>query len=41
MIVEAVGASTERKPEQLWHDLRTAMREIRPDSDLSAPGLRW
>jgi peroxiredoxin len=24
----------------LWHDLRAASREIRPDWDLSAPGLR-
>jgi len=24
----------------LWHDLRTVMSEIRPDWDLSAPGLR-
>jgi peroxiredoxin len=24
----------------LWHDLRAATREIRPDWDLSAPGLR-
>ena len=24
----------------LWHDLRTVGREIRPDWDLSAPGLR-
>src|ERR1700729_1897829 len=24
----------------LWHDLRTVTREIRPDWDLSAPGLR-
>ena len=24
----------------LWHDLRDATREIRPDWDLSAPGLR-
>jgi len=24
----------------LWHDLRVAMSEIRPDWDLSAPGLR-
>jgi hypothetical protein len=24
----------------LWHDLREASAEIRPDWDLSAPGLR-
>jgi hypothetical protein len=24
----------------LWHDLRDATREIRPDWDLSMPGLR-
>ena len=24
----------------LWHDLRAVSREIRPDSDLSTPGLR-
>jgi hypothetical protein len=24
----------------LWHDLRDVTREIRPDWDLSAPGLR-
>jgi hypothetical protein len=24
----------------LWHDLRAAMSEIRPDWDLGAPGLR-
>jgi hypothetical protein len=24
----------------LWHDLRAATREIRPDWDLSEPGLR-
>jgi hypothetical protein len=24
----------------LWHDLRAVTREIRPDWDLSAPGLR-
>jgi hypothetical protein len=24
----------------LWHDLRAATREIRPDWDLSTPGLR-
>ena len=24
----------------LWHDLRVAMSETRPDWDLSAPGLR-
>jgi hypothetical protein len=24
----------------LWHDLRAVMREIRPDWDLSTPGLR-
>ena len=24
----------------LWHDLREATREIRPDWDLSTPGLR-
>ena len=24
----------------LWHDLRTVTREIRPDWDLSKPGLR-
>jgi hypothetical protein len=24
----------------LWHDLRTVTREIRPDWDLSNPGLR-
>jgi hypothetical protein len=24
----------------LWHDLRTATAEIRPDWDLSTPGLR-
>src|SRR5215217_276331 len=26
--------------DDLWHDLRTATREIRPDWDLSTPGLR-
>ena len=26
--------------EDLWHDLREAMREIRPDWDLATPGLR-
>jgi peroxiredoxin len=26
--------------DDLWHDLRAATREIRPDWDLSAPGLR-
>ena len=26
--------------DDLWHDLRTVMREIRPDWDLAAPGLR-
>ena len=25
---------------ELWHDLRTVNREIRPDWDLSKPGLR-
>jgi hypothetical protein len=25
---------------ELWHDLRAATREICPDWDLSAPGLR-
>jgi hypothetical protein len=24
----------------LWHDLRAVSREVRPDWDLSAPGLR-
>src|SRR3954453_624066 len=24
----------------LWHDLRSVTRDVRPDSDLSAPGLR-
>jgi hypothetical protein len=24
----------------LWHDLRDATREVRPDWDLSKPGLR-
>jgi hypothetical protein len=24
----------------LWHDLRAASREVRPDWDLAAPGLR-
>jgi hypothetical protein len=24
----------------LWHDLRAVTREVRPDWDLSAPGLR-
>jgi hypothetical protein len=27
-------------PHDLWQDLRTATAEIRPDWDLSAPGLR-
>jgi hypothetical protein len=26
--------------DDLWHDLRTASREVRPDWDLSVPGLR-
>jgi hypothetical protein len=26
--------------DDLWHDLRAASREIRPDWDLSTPGLR-
>ena len=26
--------------DDLWHDLRAATREIRPDWDLGAPGLR-
>ena len=31
------GASVGQRP---WHDLRAVSREIRPDWDLSAPGLR-
>ena len=26
--------------DDLWHDLRAVSRQIRPDWDLSAPGLR-
>ena len=27
-------------PDHLWHDLREVSREVRPDWDLSKPGLR-
>jgi hypothetical protein len=38
----ARGGAGEHRPSfyDLWHDLRSATREICPDSDVKAPGLR-